>query len=55
MLMTGYGRGEYEYRRGEWFRMPDLIADNLLDAAKLILQELNAGTGVDSMEKTNLS
>lgn len=40
MLMTGYGRGEYEYRRGEWSRMPDLMAENLLEAAKLILQEL---------------
>ena len=55
MLMTGYGRGEYEYRRGEWFRMPDLIAENLLDAAKLIVQELNASTGADAVAKTNFS
>jgi D-glycero-D-manno-heptose 1,7-bisphosphate phosphatase len=42
MLMTGYGRGEYEYRREGWPRMPDLIAENLMEAAKIILQELNA-------------
>jgi D-glycero-D-manno-heptose 1,7-bisphosphate phosphatase len=42
LLMTGYGRGEYEYRRGEWPRLPDLIAENLREAAKLILQELEA-------------
>jgi len=47
LLMTGYGRGEYEYRRGEWPRMPDLIAENLLEAAKNILQELNTSAGVD--------
>jgi D-glycero-D-manno-heptose 1,7-bisphosphate phosphatase len=40
MLMTGYGRGEYEYRRAGWSRMPDLIAENLLEAARLILEEL---------------
>lgn len=42
LLMTGYGRGEYEYRRKSWPRMPDLIAENLLEAAKLIVKELNA-------------
>ena len=47
MLMTGYGLGEYEYRRPDWPRMPDLIAEDLMEAAKLILQELNvsANTG----------
>ena len=55
MLMTGYGRGEYEYRRGEWPRMPDLIAENLLDAAQIILQELNATAGAASAGQTILS
>jgi len=41
LLMTGYGRGEYEYRRQSWPRMPDLIAENLLEAARLVLEELN--------------
>ncbi len=42
LLMTGYGRGEYEYHRTDWLSMPDLIAENLLHAARQILQELNA-------------
>lgn len=37
LLMTGYGRGEYEYRRKGWPRMPDMIAENLLEAAEKIL------------------
>jgi D-glycero-D-manno-heptose 1,7-bisphosphate phosphatase len=41
LLMTGYGRGEYEHHRETWARMPDLIAENLLDAAVQILKELN--------------
>jgi D-glycero-D-manno-heptose 1,7-bisphosphate phosphatase len=44
ILMTGYGRGEYEYRRSEWPRLPDLVAENLLEAAKMILKELDAPT-----------
>lgn len=42
LLMTGYGRGEYEHHRSGWPRMPDLIAENLLEAAEQVLQELNA-------------
>lgn len=45
LLMTGYGRGEYEYRRTEWPRMPDWVAENLLEAAKLILMEFEAPAG----------
>lgn len=39
LVMTGYGRGEYEHHRGRWSRMPDLIAENLLEAAEQILRE----------------
>lgn len=42
LLMTGYGRGEYEYGRQNWPRMPDLIAQDLLEAARLVVKELNA-------------
>ena len=55
MLMTGYGRGEYEYRRDSWSRMPDLIAENLLEAAELILQELNASADADPVSRSILS
>lgn len=39
LVMTGYGRGNYEYQRESWLRMPDLIAENLLDAVGKILAE----------------
>jgi D-glycero-D-manno-heptose 1,7-bisphosphate phosphatase len=39
LVMTGYGRGEYEYHRRQWPRMPDLIAENLLEVVKKILAE----------------
>ena len=38
MVMTGYGRGEYEYQRNNWKVFPDYIAENLLEAVKWILQ-----------------
>ncbi len=39
LVMTGYGKGNYEYQRSRWPRMPDLIAENLLDAAEKILED----------------
>ncbi len=39
LVMTGYGRGEYEYHRRQWQRMPDLIAENLLEVVKQILAD----------------
>ncbi len=52
LLMTGYGRGEYEYHRTAWLRMPDLIAENLLHAARQILQELNASKVGDTISRS---
>src|SRR5579859_5542153 len=40
LVMTGYGRGNYENLRGDWPRQPDLIAENLLEAVEKILGEL---------------
>lgn len=37
LVMTGYGRGNYEYHRGRLVRPPDLIAENLLEAVEKIL------------------
>jgi D-glycero-D-manno-heptose 1,7-bisphosphate phosphatase len=39
LVMTGYGRGEYEHHRSRWDRLPDRIAENLLEAVKIILEE----------------
>ena len=38
LVLTGYGRGEYEWNRGRWPRQPDWVVENLLDAAGIILE-----------------
>ncbi len=38
LVMTGYGRGEYELHHGGWARQPDALAGNLRDAVAHILQ-----------------
>jgi D-glycero-D-manno-heptose 1,7-bisphosphate phosphatase len=38
LVMTGYGRGEYELHRTTWPRQPDALAGNLGDAVRQILQ-----------------
>jgi D-glycero-D-manno-heptose 1,7-bisphosphate phosphatase len=37
MVMSGYGRGEYEFHRHEWSRQPDHVAENLREAVDTIL------------------
>ncbi len=37
MVLTGYGKGEFFYRRHNWTVRPDYIADNLASAVELIL------------------
>jgi D-glycero-D-manno-heptose 1,7-bisphosphate phosphatase len=37
LVLTGYGRGEFEYQREAWRHQPDLIAENLLEAVREIL------------------
>jgi len=39
LVLTGYGRGEYEHQRHRWPRQPDWIAENLLEAVDIILRE----------------
>jgi D-glycero-D-manno-heptose 1,7-bisphosphate phosphatase len=38
LVMTGYGRGEYELHHTAWPRQPDALAENLKDAVRQILQ-----------------
>lgn len=38
LVMTGYGRGEFELHHGAWPRQPDALANNLRDAVAHILQ-----------------
>ena len=40
LVLTGYGRGEYEYMRGGWPRSPDWVAENVLDAVAKIIPTL---------------
>lgn len=37
LVLTGYGRGELEYQSEGWKQRPDLIAENLLEAVKMIV------------------
>jgi D-glycero-D-manno-heptose 1,7-bisphosphate phosphatase len=37
LVLSGYGRGEWEYQRHAWTRQPDLVAEDLLEAAKRIV------------------
>jgi D-glycero-D-manno-heptose 1,7-bisphosphate phosphatase len=39
LVMTGYGRGEYELHREKWPRQPDVLAENLSDAVLRVLQD----------------
>jgi D-glycero-D-manno-heptose 1,7-bisphosphate phosphatase len=37
-VLSGYGRGEWEYQRAAWKHEPDLVAEDLLEAVKKIVQ-----------------
>ena len=37
-VLSGYGRGEWEYQRQNWQHEPDLVSDNLFEAVKEILR-----------------
>jgi D-glycero-D-manno-heptose 1,7-bisphosphate phosphatase len=40
LVMTGYGRGEYELHHHKWPRQPDALADTLTDAVRLIMTDI---------------
>ncbi len=37
LVLTGYGRGEWEYRKQEWKGKPDFVAEDLFEAVQWIL------------------
>jgi D-glycero-D-manno-heptose 1,7-bisphosphate phosphatase len=39
LVMTGYGRGDYELHRDTWPRQPEAVRENLLDAVDWILSQ----------------
>ncbi|MBI4464288.1 MAG: HAD family hydrolase [Acidobacteria bacterium] len=40
LVLTGYGRGEWEYFRKSWPQPPDYVAKNVRDAVRWILRNL---------------
>jgi D-glycero-D-manno-heptose 1,7-bisphosphate phosphatase len=38
-VLSGYGRGEWEFQRHAWKHQPDLVCENLLEAVKMIVNE----------------
>jgi D-glycero-D-manno-heptose 1,7-bisphosphate phosphatase len=40
LVLTGYGRGEWEYRRHEWTIKPDHVAEDLFDAVEWALSRV---------------
>jgi len=38
LVLTGYGRGEYEYQREQWSGWPDYVAEDVLDAVTWVLK-----------------
>jgi D-glycero-D-manno-heptose 1,7-bisphosphate phosphatase len=43
LVLSGYGRGEWEYQRGSWSMEPEVVAEDLLEAVKMIIDR-DAGT-----------
>ena len=43
-VLSGYGRGEWEYQRGSWKIQPELVAEDLLDAVQQIVERDAART-----------
>jgi D-glycero-D-manno-heptose 1,7-bisphosphate phosphatase len=41
LVLTGYGRGEYELHQQEWPRQPDAVVEDLSEAVDAILEELS--------------
>jgi D-glycero-D-manno-heptose 1,7-bisphosphate phosphatase len=37
LVLSGYGRGEWEHQSSSWTQQPDLVADDLLAAVRLIV------------------
>ena len=39
-VLSGYGRGEWEYQRSSWKLEPDMVCENLLDAVRSIVSSV---------------
>jgi D-glycero-D-manno-heptose 1,7-bisphosphate phosphatase len=45
LVLTGYGRGEWEYLRHAWTVKPDHVAEDLLDAVEWALARFASEKG----------
>lgn len=45
LVLTGYGRGEWEHHRQEWKYQPDWVCENLQDGVKTVLADMKSGRG----------
>ena len=43
-VLSGYGRGEWEYQRGSWQIEPEVVAEDLLEAVQVIIERDAART-----------
>ncbi len=43
LVLTGYGKGEWEYFKGHWKSQPDFVAEDLYEAVQWILQQEGIG------------
>ena len=43
LVLSGYGRGEWEYQREQWKHEPDVIAEDLLHAVRAIIERTREG------------
>lgn len=39
-VLSGYGRGEWEHQRAIWKIEPDMVAENLLEAVRVIIKDV---------------
>jgi D-glycero-D-manno-heptose 1,7-bisphosphate phosphatase len=44
LVLTGYGRGEWEYCQNQWKVKPDYVAQDLYEAVQWILQQEDLGS-----------
>jgi D-glycero-D-manno-heptose 1,7-bisphosphate phosphatase len=45
LVLTGYGKGEWEYNRNKWPRPPDYVSADLPGAIGWILEQAGSGAG----------
>ena len=50
-VLSGYGRGEWEHQRQSWTVQPDLVAEDLLEAVRMIVGKDRAERGANQEDE----